>query len=379
MSASTVRRAISRMGTQALPATGRGDVAANQVIKRGHHCAFNASGYVVQFTAATALESAGIALMDVDTTGLADGASSIELDWGVVDLDNGESSDALGRSNMGTPCYAIDNHTVGATSGSSSRSVAGLFLGLNPENGKARVWVGPVGFSSAQALLDTTGYVTQAKSDELSNTGSVHVRGVVDSNVANLAAFAGVTGGTAVNGVTYVAGDIVLLVKQTTAAENGFYIVGAVSGGAAPLTRPSWWAHGATIPQGFVAEVGIEDTAYPGSTWKALCATATKVVDTDDPVFYPRVVKGVATLVLGVKALGSAAKLWVKSTTATVFHVTRNTANTTTATTGGYAVPVSTRTAGVIGTAAATITAQAADGTTNTADVSTVDWSATNW
>lgn len=380
MGASTVRRGITTIGgDDAIPATAGLKLAGNQVIKRGHHVAINSSGYGVEFTVATTLSSGGIALEDADTTGLADGAVTIQVATQVVDQDIGTSSDALTNADIGATCYAIDNHTVGKTSGGSTRSVAGLFLGVNPDSGQAMVYVGPLGYAIAQALLDATGYVTQAQSEKLISTGSVMTRGIVDSNVADLGNFAGVTGGTAVNGVTYIEGDVVLLVKQTTAAENGPYLVGSVSGGVAALTRPGWWAAGDAIPQGFTFEVGVEDTAYPGSTWKAMAATETKVVDTDDPVFYPRICKGVATLVAGVKAVSTAAKVWLRSTTVSVIMLTRNTANTTTATTGGYAAPVGSRTAGIIGTGSFTIDAQAADGTTNTADISTIDWMIVNW
>jgi hypothetical protein len=379
MTASTLRRGISQIGDDAVPITARCPLAGSQVIKRGHHVAKNSSGYGVQFTALTTLTSFGIALEDADTTGLADGLVVIEVLQGTVDQDVGLSGDALANSDMPCACYAIDNHTVGKTDGSTSRSVAGLFLGLNEENAQAHVLVGPVGYALAKALLaDTGGDVTQAQADMLGVLSGVHIRGIVDANVASLAAFAGVAGGSPVNGVTYVAGDVVLLVKQTTAAQNGPYLVGTVGGGVAALTRPGWWATAAAIPEGFTFEVGIEDTAYPGSSWKSLCVSG-KVVDTDDPIFYPRIVKGVATLITGVKAVTTAAKVWLKSTTVSTILVTRNTANTTTATTGGYATPVSARTAGIIGTGSFEIRAQAADGTTNTADISTIDWVVTNW
>jgi hypothetical protein len=366
------------MGTSALPQRIQAKVAGSTAIKRGWLCMYNASGYLVPATASTTLSSAGIAEEDIDTTGISDGVKSITVIQGTVDLAFGDSGDAITDANLSAPTvWAIDNQTVGATSGSSARSVAGVFMGINPDTGLARVWVGPAAFAVGTALLDAGGNVTQANSEKLTHTESICIRGVVDANVASLSAFAGVSGGTAVNGVTYVAGDIVLLVKQTTAAQNGFYVVGTVGGGVAPLTRPSWWAAAAAIPPGTRAEVGYEDTAYPGTTWIATCVTG-KVVGTDDPIFYPKTQGGVVTLAVGVKVVSTTQKVWLKSTTVSRITVTRDTANTTTATTGGYAVPVGDRVAGVIGTGSFKIYAQAADGSTNTADISTMCWTLEN-
>jgi hypothetical protein len=200
-----------------------------------------------------------------------------------------------------------------------------------------------------------------------------HARGVVFANVANLAAFT-VAGN---DGLTYVEGDRVLLANQTTAAQCGLYVVGVVGGGTAALTRVTDMPAAAAIQNGMVVEVS-EGTLFAGSSWKAMC-TGSAVVGTNDPIFYPRNCRGTATLSSGVKALGATEGLFVLSTTRSSFAVTRNTANTSTGTTGGYAVPVSTVTAGKSGTAAATLTAQAADGTTSASDVSTLHWSCTNW
>ena len=203
-------------------------------------------------------------------------------------------------------------------------------------------------------------------------TAYYQVRGVCLVNVATLSTFA-----VSQNGITYAEGDIVLLVNQTTAAQNGPYVVGVVST-TAPLTRPSWWAAAKVIPLGQVFESGPEGTLLAGSSWKCTCAKGA-VVNTDDPALYPRAIKGTATLVAGTVTLGSTQGIFLLSTTTSGIQVTRNTANTSTATTGGYAAPVASRTAGKIGTGAVVINAQVAAGTTNTADVSTVDYSIINW
>lgn len=198
------------------------------------------------------------------------------------------------------------------------------------------------------------------------------VRGVVTANVASLSAFT-VAGN---DGLTYAAGERVLLAGQTTAAQNGIYVVGTVAAGAAPLTRATDFAAAAAIVNGCVVEVS-EGTLWAGSSWKAMC-TGAKVVATDDPLFYPRHVKATVTLATGVYALGATEGLFLFSTTKSKVLATYNTPDTITLSVA-LKCAVADRTAGKSGTAAATIKAVKADASTNTADVSTVDVLVTNW
>jgi hypothetical protein len=224
----------------------------------------------------------------------------------------------------------------------------------------------------SDATASAHGLQTAANYNAQVNSNVYNVRGVVDSNVATLAAFV-----ISQDGITYAAGDVVLLCKQTTAAENGPYVVGTVST-TAPLTRPNWWAAAKEIPVGTVFQAGFEGTLYGGSMWKTTAAKAT-VVDTNDPVLYPKTVKGTATLVAGTVTLGASQGLWLKSTTKSTIHVTRATANTCSLTTGGYTSTPAANTAGIIGTAAVVIMATVAAGTINVADISTVYYTVTNW
>ena len=131
-------------------------------------------------------------------------------------------------------------------------------------------------------------------------TPAFRARGVVTANVADLSAFT-VAGN---DGITYVAGDVVFLANQTTAKQSGPYVVGTVGTGTAPLTRPSWWAAASTIPVGQIIEIGPEGTKWGASSWKTEAAK-NKVVDTDDPNFYPRVVQGTQALTAGSATVSS--------------------------------------------------------------------------
>lgn len=197
-------------------------------------------------------------------------------------------------------------------------------------------------------------------------------RGVTFTN-HSLTAF---TVATNTDGITYVAGDIVLLANQTTAAQNGLYVVGTVAT-TAPLTRLATLPTGATYQNGTTVEIS-EGTIYAGSTWKAMC-TGAKVVGTDDPLFYPRVCKGTLTLASGTYTLGSAEGLYLFSTTKSSVQLTLNTAGGTVTSTVGLRAAVASRTAGKSGTGAVIALAIVAAGTINSADNSTVDYLIMNW
>lgn len=205
-------------------------------------------------------------------------------------------------------------------------------------------------------------------------------RGVCLSNMST-SAFVGVTGGTAQNGVTYVAGEVVLFAAQTTTHQNGPWVVGTVAAGTAPLTRPSWWAAASAIPNGFVIEVS-EGTEYKLSSWKATC-TGAKVVGTDDPVFAPRIYKKTITLASGTYTVGAGSTATPDEALYLLagadIKCELDTPGGTLTLTVGYGVPTASVTAGAILTAAAVVIARVAAGTIDTANNSTVRFIATNW
>lgn len=58
-------------------------------------------------------------------SGTTSGVDYIGIDTGSFYLANGTGSDAIAQANVGATCYVLDEITVGATSGSSTRPVAG--------------------------------------------------------------------------------------------------------------------------------------------------------------------------------------------------------------------------------------------------------------
>ncbi len=102
-----------------------------------------------------------------------------------------------------------------------------------------------------------------AKGIGVKGTVAVHpVRGRSTANIADLGAFT-VAG---VDGLTYAAGERIWLIDQSTGAENGIYVVGAVVGGEAPLTRAGDWAAAAVVPTGSLIVIDA-GTAHNNSLW----------------------------------------------------------------------------------------------------------------
>ena len=200
--------------------------------------------------------------------------------------------------------------------------------------------------------------------------GIVHrARGVSAANNESLTAFVGVTGGTPRDGVTYVQGDVILLTGQTSKLQNGLYVVGVVATGTAPLTRAVDFASGTVFDKGNnpVCEVGPEGTLFGSTLWK-ITTTGAITVDTTNHDWFPRQVTQSITLVAGTKTVTNVPIL---SATLSNFLASRTTANTSTATTGGYN-PVGAVIPGIVGTASLVFDATVAAGTINAADISTL-------
>lgn len=181
----------------------------------------------------------------------------------------------------------------------------------------------------------------------------------------NLAAFT-VAGN---DGVTNVAGDVVVLYAQTDPTENGPWVVGAVVAGVAALTRPIWWASGSTLWQEKIDVA--QGTVFIGTEWKTF-STTPFVVDAADPVIMPLVVAQRATLVNGTVDVTNVP---IRSATLSTFVINRITPIGT-ALTVEYNPTVITP--GPVGTALLTVEGQIAAGTINAADQSILSVSVIN-
>jgi hypothetical protein len=204
-------------------------------------------------------------------------------------------------------------------------------------------------------------------------SGAVHrARSVSAANNESLTAFVGVTGGTPRDGVTLLQGQYVLLAGQTTKTQNGLYIVGVVNAGTAPLTRPPDYATGTTF-QGPQEVIVSEGTLFNSTRWFTFSFGSGFVnvhtVDTTNVDFVPECVTVPVTLVAGTVTINNVPIL---SATKTGISSVRTTANTSTATTGGYH-PIGGITPGISGTGSFAFQATVAAGTINNADISTLN------
>ena len=192
---------------------------------------------------------------------------------------------------------------------------------------------------------------------------------LVTANVADLTAFT-VAGN---DGCTNVKGQTVLLVAQTDRTQNGPWVVGTVTAGTAPLSRPPWWASGRTINVGIGIQLSGEGVAYKNTRWSCM-SDSVIVSDTDTVDFYPQMMCGQAALVSGTFTISC--PIWAKS----ALSLTRVIANTCAATViyAGTNGGGDGRTVGRFGTGAWIVQACVAAGTINAADVSTLSWTIMN-
>lgn len=169
MTAAAARIPISEIGTGALPAYVGGGAAASAKWFRGWSLAKNAAGYLVPFTTATGLTSAGIAEDDLDATGYADGDLEGRARAQCHERENGPGGDAFLVTDPPAVAYGSDNQTACKTSAGDTRSIMGVFLYLDPESGKPVVWVGPAAAAMGAAMA------TQTQVDGLAAGGTFKV------------------------------------------------------------------------------------------------------------------------------------------------------------------------------------------------------------
>jgi hypothetical protein len=345
-------------------------VAAATTIWGGSIVATDASGNAVGVTASTALKVWGRCEKQVKNT-VAEGVGaagdlSVEVRQGVFAFAVGTGANALTKADVGRIVYASDDQTVNKTDNGGLWPAAGKFFGLDPITGQANVGLG------MPSLYDDN---DTDNTDPTYDVVTVRARNVVNGNIADLTAYT-VASNAAVNDATLnVEGDVVLLVAQTTAAENGLYVVGAVATGTAPLTRLSPLPAGKVILADQYEVCVSVGTVFGHTKW---FNTAAVTIGTTDPAFFPETVTISQALVAGTMTITS---IPVLSATKSFIGLTRRVANTSNLTVGGYCTTVGGAngvTAGKLGTASVIVEACVAAGTINNADISTLEFSVHN-
>lgn len=109
---------------------------ASTKVYAGSLCAID-TGFLVPWSAATGLKKAGRACATYDNSAGADGAVIGEVEQGCFGWDIGASADALAQADVGNTVYGLDDHTVGKTDGTGTRSACGVLMEI--ENSQAFV------------------------------------------------------------------------------------------------------------------------------------------------------------------------------------------------------------------------------------------------
>jgi hypothetical protein len=199
---------------------------------------------------------------------------------------------------------------------------------------------------------------------------SIRAKNIVNGNIADLTAYTVAANASRNDNIANVEGDVVLLVGQTTAAQNGLYVVGTVAGGTAPLTRHGSMAAALTLKSATV-EIA-QGAVYSHTRW--FSTASAPVIGTNDPAFYPEHVAQTVALVAGTTTVTNVPLL---SATKSGIMVTRQAPGGTLTGTVQYVVNGA-PTAGLLGTATFAVMAAVEAGTIQNADTSTVKIVVTN-
>lgn len=209
------------------------------------------------------------------------------------------------------------------------------------------------GHKGTNAALPTaaTDLASKAYVDSLINGFKLHEARVV--SVANVASLSGLP---TTDGVTLVDGDIQLNTAQTTASQNGPWVVHS---GA--WTRPTWWAAAAVIDSGNLFITDPDGTTYKNTKW--LTTNTTNItVDTTSVAFTQDLAGTNYTAGTGLTLTGNAFSVnyGTSSTTAAVGNDSRITGALQTSALG---TGVATALGNNIGSAGAPVTFNGALGT----------------
>lgn len=111
--------------------------AAAALILAGTIVVINAAGNAEMGTTALSKVCVGVADDTVDNSAGAAGALQVPVRRGCFRFANSASTDAIALTDIGTNCYIVDNQTVAKTSGTNTRSVAGVVRDVDASG----VWV----------------------------------------------------------------------------------------------------------------------------------------------------------------------------------------------------------------------------------------------
>lgn len=238
--------------------------AAVDILYAGGMAVLNSSGYIVPAGSTTGTTAVlGRIERTVDNSAGSAGDLNVPILAGQFKWDN--SGTSILSTHRGQLCYAVDDESV-HISNAGGRAIAGMIMRVDSDG----VVVQTLFPFAALASASVGG----------ANLQSLHaVRGASTANVASLAAFT-VAG---VDGLTYVEGERILLKNQSTASQNGIYVVGTVGGGTAALTRALDADGLDEVVPGML--VYVSEGTENGNSWYFLSTDATITVGTTSLTF----------------------------------------------------------------------------------------------
>ncbi len=136
MTALAKSRDTKRYGAEPMPAKHAVKVKANTKVWAGGIAVIDA-GYAAPAREATGLLCYGRFEADVDNTGGAAGAKTVEILSGCFKYANSAAGDLIAQADVGKLCYLVDDQTVAKTDNSAARSVAGRIESVDADG----VWV----------------------------------------------------------------------------------------------------------------------------------------------------------------------------------------------------------------------------------------------
>lgn len=106
-------------------------VKAATKIYAGAMVAIDTNGLAVPVSTALNLKVIGRCERQVDNSAGANGDLNAPTLTGVYRFDNSASTDAIALKDVGSTCYAVDDHTVAKTDGGGTRSAAGTIFDVD--------------------------------------------------------------------------------------------------------------------------------------------------------------------------------------------------------------------------------------------------------
>jgi hypothetical protein len=107
-------------------------MAAGVTILQGAMVDKNAAGFYKAAATNTTDTTQGIATQTKTNAG-ADGATFIEIAYGVFSMRNSSAGEAIVAADIGKPCFAVDDDTVAKTNGTNTRHAAGEVWDVRPD------------------------------------------------------------------------------------------------------------------------------------------------------------------------------------------------------------------------------------------------------